>query len=617
MRRLFLRFSDSTCLLACSLAFIALGSHISMAVTLNPGDILVADSGAGAIIRINPITGGQAAIFSGGAIVSPVGIALGTNGNVFVADLNADVGQGVVLRGGVFEINPSTDTQMLISAVSDPNGIAIATNGDVLVTQNQGLGRLVRISPSSGTQTVVTSGGLLTHSMSVAVASNGTVYVTNGFGDTDVVGVNLEKGTQTAVSSNQDYRYPDGIVVATNGDIYLADLNMSAGPGGVFRVDPLTGQQTLIASGGIFNNPAGIAIDADGNVVVSDYSAAAIIRVDPATGTQTIICTNGLLKNPTQIVIVPGVPQANEDTNHIPPTINILRPANGMLYSPDTNQTITIVSSATAYDGADISKIEFFLDGLKIGETASNPGTNLFSPVTLGTHILTAVAIDTLLSSNISSVATITVGAKNSPVGIWEVTVSGADKGVQFLRFQDDFSAIGFGFRLKTFGLADVSGHWGFNSVGAVTGPFIEETLGTTNWRGTLLGATKYLKGFTATVSTDSETFRWKGAPATITEDVSGPWTGVITVVKTATVVNYVINSNSDESGILDIATNDDPSTTIGKLLVTSHSKVYGYVTFNGKSYSCSGTFNAVRHALTLKGKSETGEKISVKIYKQ
>jgi hypothetical protein len=50
------------------------------AVTLNPGDILIADQGAfgggGGVIRVDPTTGIQTTVSSGGSFVNPFGIAI-------------------------------------------------------------------------------------------------------------------------------------------------------------------------------------------------------------------------------------------------------------------------------------------------------------------------------------------------------------------------------------------------------------------------------------------------------------------------------------------------------------------------------------------------------------
>ena len=297
------------------------------------------------------------------------------------------------------------------------------------------------------------------------------------------------------------------------------------------------------------------------------------------------------------------------------PTVTILRPTTGMLYPPVTNLTITIVASAIANNGAAISKIEFFADSKKLGETTSNSGTNfLFSP-TFGNHIIMARVTDTLGASNTSPSITITVGAKNSPLGSWEVTVSGADKGAQFVTFKDDFTASGFGIRLKTFGLDDVSGHWAFNPKGQVTGAFFEQTLGSTNWSGTLLGTAKSLKGVSGVLPTTTPgTYHWKGITAMSFRDLSGTWTGMVTVVKTAAPVSYLLSPNANDPAVFDIATSAAPGTVVGQLLVTSRNQIYGYVAFSGKLVTMSGAFNIRKLTMTLKGADSAGEKVKIQI---
>jgi hypothetical protein len=224
--------------------------------------------------------------------------------------------------------------------------------------------------------------------------------------------------------------------------------------------------------------------------------------------------------------------------------------------------------------------------------------------------------------TNISAGATVTVGVKNSPLGDWEVTISGADKGAQFLTFEDDFTASGFGIRLKTFGLDDVSGHWAFTNKpkGQVTGPFIEQTGTTTNWTGTFLGPAKSLKSVSGAVKTTAlGTFHWRGIPATTFLDLSGTWTGVVTVVRTTPVaVSYGFTANASDAAVFDIATSVDPGTVVGQLLVTSRNKVYAYVTFGGTQFRVSGTFSAVRQTLTLRGTdgNTPPERITIKLVK-
>ncbi|MBI2455849.1 MAG: PEP-CTERM sorting domain-containing protein [candidate division NC10 bacterium] len=106
----------------------------TQAVTLNPGDILVADANAfsgftGGIIRVNPTTGAQTTVSSGGSFFDPIGIAIAANGDLVVVDNFAFGG-----TGGVIRVDPVTGAQTTVSSGGsffNPSGIAIATAAPV------------------------------------------------------------------------------------------------------------------------------------------------------------------------------------------------------------------------------------------------------------------------------------------------------------------------------------------------------------------------------------------------------------------------------------------------------------------------------------------------------
>ena len=83
-------------------------------------------------------------------------------------------------------------------------------------------------------------------------------------------------------------------------------------PGGVIRVDPVTGAQTTASSGGSFVDPIGITVEADGTILIADrfagptFFTGGLIRVDPANGAQTILSslsTGDDLTNPTAVAV--------------------------------------------------------------------------------------------------------------------------------------------------------------------------------------------------------------------------------------------------------------------------------------------------------------------------
>jgi hypothetical protein len=67
-------------------------------------------------------------------------------------------------------------------------------------------------------------------------------------------------GAQTPVSSGGSFASLRGIALAPNGDVFVADENAFGGNGGVIRVNPATGAQTPVSSEGSFVGPFGLAV---------------------------------------------------------------------------------------------------------------------------------------------------------------------------------------------------------------------------------------------------------------------------------------------------------------------------------------------------------------------
>src|SRR3989304_1386151 len=80
------------------------------AVALKRGDIIIADPGAHAVIRIDPATGAQTVISSGGNFVEPLGLTVDPRGQILVVDAGL-FGTGKVIRG-----DPLTGAQTVVSA---------------------------------------------------------------------------------------------------------------------------------------------------------------------------------------------------------------------------------------------------------------------------------------------------------------------------------------------------------------------------------------------------------------------------------------------------------------------------------------------------------------------
>lgn len=112
------------------------------------------------------------------------------------------------------------------------------------------------------------------------------------------------------------------------------------------------------------------------------------------TGPQGTL-TNGPMWTPAYGSLVPSPNQL--------PQVALLNP------SGSHNQGSPLVLQATASDDGSIAKVEFYADGAKIGEATSAPYEFIWADVRVGTHQITARAVDNLGATASSTVSEIRV----------------------------------------------------------------------------------------------------------------------------------------------------------------------------------------------------------------
>lgn len=98
------------------------------------------------------------------------------------------------------------------------------------------------------------------------------------------------------------------------------------------------------------------------------------------------------------------------------PTISIISPIDGSQFS--LGDSVDIRVSANDSDGA-ITKVEFFSDSIKIGETSSSPYHLVISSFPLGTHVLYARVTDNLGASRNSAVVSLSINDSCSFFGLF------------------------------------------------------------------------------------------------------------------------------------------------------------------------------------------------------
>ena len=121
--------------------------------------------------------------------------------------------------------------------------------------------------------------------------------------------------------------------------------------------------------------------------------------------------------------------------------------------------------------------------------------------------------------------------AAPSPVGTWEVNLTGADQGIAYVTFEDDQDFTAYGVSVESFGLFTLSGTWTVDDKGLLTGSYAE-TINGADVTGTISGKVTAQK-LSGKIAATNGNFTFAGTPEKDTQNLSGSWTGIAVLGKT------------------------------------------------------------------------------------
>lgn len=208
-----------------------------------------------------------------------------------------------------------------------------------------------------------------------------------------------------------------------------------------------------------------------------------------------------------------------------------------------------------------------------------------------------------------------------SPVGTWEVALSGADQGTAYVTFEDDHDFTGYGLSRDSLGLFTLSGTWTINEAGQLTGSYTETINGGTV-SGTLTGKLAP-KAITGSIVATNGNFTFKATPEANVQNLTGSWTAIAMVGKQRLPELYQITPSAlphvyqiEGTGISPLS---GQYSILGTVLAGANGKVElvafsldawgspGFSTFRG-------TVNAARKQNVLKGTRSNGAAIKISL---
>ncbi len=267
---------------------------------------------------------------SGARFEWPIGVAVDTNGNVYVADSGNNTIRQVTpaekvttLAGLAVGSIGSTGGTGSAARFNFPAGVAVDTNGNVYVADHMS-STIRRVTPggvvttlaglagNTGSANGTGSAARFNYPLGAALDSAGNLYVADYNNDTirkvtpaggswavtTLAGLAGNTGSANGTGSAARFNEPWGVAVDTNGNVYVAD----SGNNTIRKVTPAGAVTTLAGLASVagsangtgsaarFNEPAGVAVDSAGNLYVSDYNNDTIRQVTPV-GTNWVVTT--------------------------------------------------------------------------------------------------------------------------------------------------------------------------------------------------------------------------------------------------------------------------------------------------------------------------------------
>ncbi|HUJ71706.1 MAG TPA: hypothetical protein VLZ30_05645 [Verrucomicrobiae bacterium] len=211
-------------------------------------------------------------------------------------------------------------------------------------------------------------------------------------------------------------------------------------------------------------------------------------------------------------------------------------------------------------------------------------------------------------------------GQPISPVGSWEVVISGAARGTSIMTFSNDTSVSGYGILRKQFGLFTLTGNWGFDTNGNVVVACVQALNGV-NTAISFTANVRHSGTFQAKGSSTAGALQFKGATVSDLPDLTGTWTAVVKRRSKTLHETYTITVSTNLPAVFNVTgsgLSDTGSFTLtGNIIATSNNKLNASIdrTFGVDTQRSSlyGRFKPAKPELALKGVDDSDAHLTIK----
>jgi streptogramin lyase len=220
-----------------------------------------------------------------GSVTHPYGMAVGTNGNIYVVD-NAGNSLSKLTASGVL-----TSQATLLSRNGSPYGVAVDGSGNLYITDNENNAAWKEtLNPDNSYSPSTLPFRGLNSPMGIAVDVNGSVYVADAQNNRVVKATRSGNTYTQSIVPSSELSFPEAVAVDASGNLYIADSHH-------FRVVKETPSGSNWSESTVANlelygaPPIGIASDAAGDVFILNYQDdehSSVVRATLSGGAYTL-----------------------------------------------------------------------------------------------------------------------------------------------------------------------------------------------------------------------------------------------------------------------------------------------------------------------------------------